>query len=121
MAAWVPAYAAQVHDIVHRHGGRYLSRSGNMSTLEGKASDANLVALIEFPVGGRGESLRADPQYAPFAAARRQGSDSRLQLIDDSDVAGTIDYLPQGLTQAPARRPARGARDAPCNSRNGTT
>ena len=26
--AWVPAYAANVHDIVHRHGGRYLARSG---------------------------------------------------------------------------------------------
>jgi Domain of unknown function (DUF1330) len=25
---WVPAYAASVHDIVHKHGGKYLSRSG---------------------------------------------------------------------------------------------
>ena len=27
---WVPAYAASVHDIVHKHGGKYLSRSGNV-------------------------------------------------------------------------------------------
>ena len=23
---WVPAYAKSVHDLVHRHGGKYLSR-----------------------------------------------------------------------------------------------
>ena len=36
--AWVPAYAASVHDIVHRHGGKYLSRSGNVRTLQGADS-----------------------------------------------------------------------------------
>ena len=33
---WVPEYAASVHDIVHKHGGKYLARSGNVKTLEGK-------------------------------------------------------------------------------------
>ena len=33
---WVPAYAASVHDLVHKHGGKYLSRSRNVKTLEGK-------------------------------------------------------------------------------------
>ena len=32
---WVPSYAASVHDIVLKHGGKYLSRSGNVKTLEG--------------------------------------------------------------------------------------
>ena len=32
---WVPAYAASVHELVHKHGGKYLSRSGNVETLEG--------------------------------------------------------------------------------------
>ena len=36
---WVPAYAASVHDIVHRHGGKYLARSGNVKTMEGKPLD----------------------------------------------------------------------------------
>ena len=27
---WVPAYAASVHELVHKHGGKYLSRSGNV-------------------------------------------------------------------------------------------
>jgi uncharacterized protein (DUF1330 family) len=28
---WVPAYAASVHELVHKHGGKYLSRGGNAS------------------------------------------------------------------------------------------
>jgi uncharacterized protein (DUF1330 family) len=33
---WIPAYAASVHALVHKHGGKYLSRSGKVKTLEGK-------------------------------------------------------------------------------------
>ena len=46
---WVPSYAASVHDIVHKHGGKYLSRSGNVKTLEGKPLDTTLIALLQFP------------------------------------------------------------------------
>jgi uncharacterized protein (DUF1330 family) len=93
--AWVPAYVSKVHDIVHRHGGRYLARSGNIEKLEGP-TDADVIALIEFPSRRAAEAFADDPHYAPFAAARQRGSESRLRLIDDSDVAGTISYLPQG-------------------------
>jgi putative tryptophan/tyrosine transport system substrate-binding protein len=31
-----------------------------------------------------------------YAKARQAGSESRFQLIDDTDVAGTIPYLPKG-------------------------
>jgi uncharacterized protein (DUF1330 family) len=93
--AWVPTYATSVHDIVHKHGGRYLARSGNIEVLEGKPLDTSMIALIEFPSKQAASSFAADPQYAPFAAARRSGSESRLQLIDDTDLAGTISYLPK--------------------------
>jgi uncharacterized protein (DUF1330 family) len=76
---WVPAYAASVHELVHKHGGKYLSRSGNVETLEGTPLDTNLIALIQ-----------------PFEAARKDGSESRFQLIDDTDLAGTIPYLSKG-------------------------
>ena len=36
--SWIPDYAASVHDIVHKHGGKYLSRSGSITTLEGEDS-----------------------------------------------------------------------------------
>ena len=93
---WVPAYAASVHDLVHKHGGKYLSRSGNVKTLEGKPLDTTLIALMQFPSAKAAEAFVADPQYAPFVAKRRDGSESRFQLIDDTDLAGTISYLPKG-------------------------
>ena len=43
---WVPAYATSVHGLVHKHGGKYLARSGNVKTLEGKPLDTTLIALI---------------------------------------------------------------------------
>jgi uncharacterized protein (DUF1330 family) len=85
----VPEYAASVHDIVHKHGGKYLARSGNVKTLEGKPLDTTVIALLQFP-------STDDPQYAPYAAARKGGSESRFQLIDDTDLAGTVPYLPKG-------------------------
>ena len=90
---WVPAYAKSVHDLVHRHGGKYLSRSGNVKTLEGKPLDTTLIALMSFPSAQAAEAFVSDSEYAPFAAARRAGSESRFQLIDDTDLAGTIPYL----------------------------
>ena len=93
---WVPAYAASVHDIVHKHGGKYLSRSGNVKTLEGKPLDTTLIALLQFPSAEAAEAFVTDPEYAPHGGARQGGSDSRFQLIDDTDLAATIPYLAKG-------------------------
>jgi uncharacterized protein (DUF1330 family) len=92
---WVPSYAASVHDLVHKHGGKYLARSGNVQTLEGKPLDTSLIALLAFPSVQAVQAFLSDPKYAPFAAARQRGSESRFQLIDDTDLAGTISYLPK--------------------------
>ncbi|MGB5707344.1 MAG: DUF1330 domain-containing protein [Arenicellales bacterium] len=94
--SWIPDYAAKVHDIVHKHGGKYLSRSGNITNIEGEELDTTLIALLEFPSL---EALRAfvdDPDYAQFAKARQAGTESRFNAIDDTDVAGTIPYLEKG-------------------------
>ncbi|ESY70135.1 DUF1330 domain-containing protein [Mesorhizobium sp. M0051] len=93
---WVPAYAASVHDLVHKHGGRYLSRSGNVKTLEGKPLDTTLIALMAFPSEAAARAFTNDPAYAPFVSARQSGSESRFQMIDNTDLAGTIPYLPKG-------------------------
>ena len=93
---WVPEYAASVHDIVHKHGGKYLARSGNVRVLEGQPLDTSLIALLAFPSVEAAEAFAGDPDYAPFAASRRAGSDSRFQMIDATDLAGTIPYLAKG-------------------------
>jgi len=93
---WVPSYAEAVHSLVHKHGGKYLARSGNVKTMEGKPLDTTLIALMEFPSAEAANAFVADPKYAPYAAARKHGSESRFQLIDNTDLAGTITYLPKG-------------------------
>ena len=94
--SWIPEYTAKVHDIVHRHGGKYLSRSANIVTVEGPPSDETLVALIEFPTMDAVKAFASDPDYAPFGEARRAGTESHFRVIDASDVAGTIPYLEKG-------------------------
>lgn len=93
---WVPEYAASAHEFVHKHGGKYLSRSGRIKILEGAPLDTTLIAIMEFPTAQAAEAFVNDPGYAHYAAARRTGSESRFQLIDDTDIAGTLSYLPKG-------------------------
>ena len=91
--SWIPDYAAKVHDIVHKHGGKYLSRTSNITTVEGEPLDTTLVALIQFPSMEAVQAFASDPDYAPYGQARQAGSVSRLHVLDDKDVAGTIPYL----------------------------
>ena len=93
---WVPEYAANVHKLVEKHGGRYLSRSGNIETLEGAAKDSTLIAILEFPTRDALDGFAADPAYAPYGKARQSGSVSNFHVIDDTDIAGTIPYLNAG-------------------------
>ena len=91
--AWIPDYAAKVHEIAASHRGRYLSRSGNITALEGERGDETLIALIEFPSAEDALGFANSAEYAPFAKARQQGATCRFRLIDDTDLAGAIPYL----------------------------
>jgi len=91
--AWVPEYAANVHKFVEKHGGKYLSRSGNITTLEGPKKDSTLVAIMQFPSKSALEAFVNDPVYQPYVKARQAGSISRFYMIDDTDIAGTVPYL----------------------------
>ncbi len=93
---WVPEYATNVHNLVEKHGGRYLSRSGNIETLEGADKDSTLIALLEFPTRQALENFASDPAYGPYGQARQAGSISNFHVIDDTDIAGAIPYLQAG-------------------------
>lgn len=93
---WVPEYAANVHKLVEKHGGRYLSRSGNIETLEGETKDSTLIAILEFPTRTALDNFAADPDYTPYGKARQSGSVSNFHVIDDTDIAGAIPYLKEG-------------------------
>ena len=94
--AWIPEYAANVHNLVEKHGGKYLSRSGNITTLEGETPDSTLIALLEFPSVEAVNAFANDPDYEPYGKARQAGSVSRFRMIDNTDIAGEIPYLPAG-------------------------
>jgi len=93
---WVPDYAGNVHKLVEKHGGRYLSRSGNIDTVEGEAKDSTLIAILEFPTRAALDGFTGDPAYAPYGKARQAGSVSNFWVIDDTDIAGAIPYLKAG-------------------------
>jgi uncharacterized protein (DUF1330 family) len=59
--AWLPEYAANVHNIVHKHGGKYLSRSANLTAIEGPAPDATVIGIVQFPSIEAARSFLDDP------------------------------------------------------------
>src|SRR5690242_21643903 len=67
--AWIPNYAANVHGIVHKHGGQYLARSANITPLEGDPPELTVVAIVKFPSVQAAQGFVNDPDYAPFAKA----------------------------------------------------
>ncbi len=97
--SWLPGYAAVVHDIAHRHGGKYLARSRNVKVLKGKPLETTVIALLQFPSEEAAAAFASDPDYAPPASVRRADSESRFQMIDDTDVAGTMPYPPKGSSR----------------------
>ena len=77
---------------------------------------------MAFPSSADAEAFVNDPEYAPFMTARKAGSESQFTMIDDTDVAGTIPYLPQGLNQAlpaSAASSGRGTDQSDLKPRNG--
>ena len=93
---WVPDYAANVHSLVEKHGGKYLSRSANIKVLEGEDRGNTFIAILQFPDAASAEAFATDPEYAPHGKARQEGAINSFQLIDDTDAAGTIPYLTAG-------------------------
>jgi uncharacterized protein (DUF1330 family) len=55
-----------------------------------------LIALLEFPSLEAAQAFADDPDYAGYKQARIDGTVSKFNIIDDTDVAGTIPYLTKG-------------------------
>lgn len=94
--AWVEDYARYAHELVHKHGGWYLARSGNITMLEGEPADRTVFGIVAFPSEKALNAFLNDPDYAPLRAARQRGSVSTFYAVDDTDLVGTVSYLPKG-------------------------
>ena len=107
--AWILDYAANVHEIFAKHGGKHLSRSGNIETYEGDKLDATIIALVEFANRASLYPFASSPEYAPFAKALTAGSKSHLRVIDDAGLAGGIPYMSAGKSVRHVRQLVRQA------------
>ncbi|WP_334066904.1 DUF1330 domain-containing protein [Nereida ignava] len=107
--AWILDYATNVHEIVAKHGGKHLSRSGNIETYARDRLDATIITSVEFPDRASLDPFANSPEYAPFAEARTAGSESHLRVIDDAGIAGGIPYRPAGKSVRHVRQLVRQA------------
>ena len=87
---WVPSYAASVHELVHKHGVRRVPLAQRQHEVTGTRIKVRPDGLPEFPLTPRPSST------IPNTLARKAGSESQFTMIDDTDIAGTIPYLPKG-------------------------
>ena len=62
-----------------------------MTDTDDKPADDNL-STIQLKM----QAFAKDPDYEKYLKARSAGSVSKLNVIDDTDAAGAIPYLPKG-------------------------
>ncbi len=72
--SWVADYSAHVPALVDRHGGNYFAVSDTIKRHEGTAADPDGIVLFTFPTLADIDAFLADPDYAPYKAARLAGS-----------------------------------------------
>ena len=90
--ALIRDYAANVHDIVAKQGGKHLSRSGNIETFERDKLDTTIITLVKFPDRPSLDPFASSPEYPPFAKPR---------------AAGGVPYLPAAKSVRHVRRLVR--------------
>lgn len=86
--SWVPAYVENVTRMVERYGGKYLSRTPHVETLEGEAPPPHILLLIEWPSRESALAFYESDEYRPYLQSRSRGAKSRLLLARGEDIAG---------------------------------
>jgi len=74
-------YTAQTPQIVNKYGGRFLSRGGEVDTIEGEQFNDRLV-ILEFPTKQAIHDMFSDPEYKAAAEYRMASSEARILAID---------------------------------------
>jgi uncharacterized protein (DUF1330 family) len=75
---WVDDYVANVPAIIRKHGGKYFAVSESVKRYEGTTPTPDQVALFTFPSIGAIDAFIADPDYAPYKAARLAASSADI-------------------------------------------
>lgn len=75
-------YTDRTPSIVKRHGGRFLTRGGAITCVEGKEYDGRLV-LLEFPSKEHVDAWLADPEYQEAMTFRYASSTMNYLLVQE--------------------------------------
>lgn len=70
-------YTSQTPAILKRHGGRFLTRGDEVSTIEGEVFQERMV-ILEFPSKAEVDALFEDPEYVAVAKFRKASSVARV-------------------------------------------
>ena len=85
--SWLASYIPEVTALVHKHGGRYLSRTNQVERIEGGREAPDVIVILEFPSREAIDGFYADPEYQPHLQNRLNGSKSELTLAAGEDMA----------------------------------
>ncbi len=77
-------YTAQTPGIIAKYGGRFLTRGGEVVTLEGAAT-TNRIVLIEFPSLERVQEFYASAEYQAAKGLRLEAADASFLALDGVD------------------------------------
>ncbi len=74
-------YVARVPAVVEQYGGRYLARSGEVSTMVGDWRPERIV-LIEFETIDQVQEFFASPEYLALVPLREKSATSRAIIVE---------------------------------------
>jgi uncharacterized protein (DUF1330 family) len=74
-------YVARVPAVVEKHGGRYLVRGGNVTSLSGNWNPERVV-VIEFETAAQVQQCFSSSEYLALSPLREQSASSRAIVVD---------------------------------------
>ena len=72
---------------MHKHGGSYLARTGNVERIEGDGELPSVAVILEWPSKESAEAFYNDPEYKPYLEMRLAGADNDMILVAGEDIA----------------------------------
>ncbi len=75
-------YTARTPATLAKHGGRFVTRGGAVTALEGDGFDARMV-ILEFPDKASAEAWYADPEYVRARTFRHAASTAQLFVLQE--------------------------------------
>jgi uncharacterized protein (DUF1330 family) len=80
--SWVETYIPAVHDLVAKHGGRYIAQSTEVTVVEGDGPAPSVSVIVEFPDRAAAEAWYNDDAYKPWLEARQARSTGTALMFD---------------------------------------